>query len=123
MIAAGKRGFSRCVLLGLTLLLALRSFPRPDSARPTCSLPVPATGTIHGIVKSGNMPIPGAAVSISLASSSRNLNLDRRGRKLFRGHSGLWNLHRARSKWSRLLTARSRLWSMLPTKMCKRILS
>src|ERR1700752_254167 len=26
-------------------------------------------GTIHGIVKSGNMPIPGAAVSISPASS------------------------------------------------------
>src|SRR5215831_2738502 len=36
------------------------------------SAPVPS-GTIHGIVKSGNMPIPGAAISVSLDSSTEKI--------------------------------------------------
>lgn len=62
MIATAKPTF-RFVLLGLIVLLAhdrMHSQTQPAQ---------PAGGTIHGIVKSGNMPIPGAAVSISLASS------------------------------------------------------
>ncbi|HYA24059.1 MAG TPA: TonB-dependent receptor [Terriglobales bacterium] len=35
---------------------------------------LPQGGTIHGIVKSGTMPIPGAAVSISLGSSSEKIS-------------------------------------------------
>src|SRR5271157_2232418 len=57
-----------CVLLmGWFLLPAFgqvraESEPKPPQAR-----------TIHGVVKSGNMPIPGAAVSISLGSSPEKI--------------------------------------------------
>src|SRR5215469_206229 len=34
----------------------------------------PTVATIHGIVKSGNMPIPGAAVAISVTSSSNTIS-------------------------------------------------
>jgi carboxypeptidase family protein len=76
MIATSRLIF-RCLLLGLTLLFAF------DHARaqiePVQSQPPPpaetAGGTIHGIVKSGNMPIPGAAVSISLASSEQKITV------------------------------------------------
>jgi hypothetical protein len=51
------------VLPGLLLLLALdHVYAQPEATQPQ-------TGAIHGIVKSGNMPIPGAAVSISFESS------------------------------------------------------
>src|SRR6266436_6192251 len=54
------RIFPPCLLL----LLSLRP---AQSQRQAVELP---GGTIHGIVKSGNMPIPGAAVSISSSSGS-----------------------------------------------------
>lgn len=43
--------------------------PQPTQSQPSPAQPTPAVGTIHGVVKSGNMPIPGATVSVSLASS------------------------------------------------------
>src|SRR5579863_1215415 len=58
----------RCALVGVVALLAIESTYAQTQPAP------PATGTIHGIVKSGNMPIPGAAVSISLASSSEKIS-------------------------------------------------
>ena len=58
----------RCALLGVIALLAIESTYAQTQPAP------PASGTIHGIVKSGNMPIPGAAVSISLASSSEKIS-------------------------------------------------
>jgi len=72
MIAKDTLGF-HCLLLVLTLLLTF------DDARAQSQLAQPqptrpAGGTIHGIVKSGNMPIPGAAVSISLASSDQKIS-------------------------------------------------
>jgi trimeric autotransporter adhesin len=59
-----------------SLLLGLLVFRVVDSAAQTqASQPQPPTaGTIHGIVKSGNMPIPGAAVSVTLASSNQKFS-------------------------------------------------
>jgi trimeric autotransporter adhesin len=73
MMATGKLGFERVLLL-LILLLALQD------ARAQEQVPQPpplnaAVGTIHGLVKSGNMPIPGAAVSISLKSSDQKISV------------------------------------------------
>jgi trimeric autotransporter adhesin len=56
--AMGRTGFW-LLLACLPLLLGL---DRGHAQAQPC-------GTIHGVVKSGNMPIPGAAVSISIASS------------------------------------------------------
>ena len=73
MIAIGKL-VSRCLLLVLTLLLACNH--AHSQSQPAQSQPVePSVGTIHGIVKSGNMPIPGAAVSISVASSDHKISV------------------------------------------------
>jgi trimeric autotransporter adhesin len=55
-------------LVGLLLLLA--SHPSPAQTPPTQQ----QVGTIRGIVKSGNMPIPGASVSISLGSSEQEIS-------------------------------------------------
>lgn len=47
------------------------SRPPTAASQPAQSqAPATAVGTIHGIVKAGNVPIPGASVSISLESSS-----------------------------------------------------
>jgi trimeric autotransporter adhesin len=62
-----------CLLFGLTLFSGLdqarcQTQPTgPHAIQPQAS---PQAGTIHGIVKSGNMPIPGAAVGISAGSLS-----------------------------------------------------
>jgi hypothetical protein len=74
----------RALLLSLTLSLALDcahaqsdpAQPQPTQPQPTVQLQPtpPAGGTIHGIVKSGNMPIPGAAILISVASSDQKLS-------------------------------------------------
>jgi hypothetical protein len=97
MTVSGKLGF-RCVLLSFTLLLVFDHaraqnetsqpvqppLPQPQSAQPqsppTQSQPLAQPqptggGTIHGIVKSGNMPIPGAAVSISTTSSDHKISV------------------------------------------------
>ena len=68
MIASSRLGFHG-LFLGLTLVFALdhaRAQSQTIQPEPTPFQPTPAAiGKIHGIVKSGNMPIPGAAVSIS----------------------------------------------------------
>src|SRR5271169_1919206 len=73
MIPPGRLVFP-CLRLILTLLLAFANArAQTQTAQPQ---PVePATGTIHGIVKSGNMPIPGAAVSITFATSDQTISL------------------------------------------------
>src|SRR3984885_6459577 len=58
------------LLLGLTSLSA-QSASAPN--QPTSPTPQVA-GTIHGVVKAGNMPIPGAAVSISVESSTQKIS-------------------------------------------------
>ncbi|MGO9085529.1 MAG: TonB-dependent receptor domain-containing protein [Candidatus Sulfotelmatobacter sp.] len=56
------------LLLCLSLLLARAALQAQTlSAQPQ-------VGTIHGIVKSGNMPIPGAAVTISQGSSAEKIS-------------------------------------------------
>ena len=67
----------RCIWLSLSLLLALTRVSaqiEPAQAQPSSQPPPPASGTIHGVVKAGNMPIPGAAVSISVESSSQKMS-------------------------------------------------
>src|SRR5215469_11467197 len=69
MVAVRKLIF-RTLLLGLFFPLAVnRAHCQQNQASPPKSA-TPALGTIHGVVKSGNLPIPGAAVTISAASSS-----------------------------------------------------
>ncbi|HXZ42587.1 MAG TPA: carboxypeptidase-like regulatory domain-containing protein, partial [Terriglobales bacterium] len=58
----------RILFLCLPLLIALYHLQAQTQATQ------PQGGTIHGIVKSGNMPIPGAAVSISRESSSDKIS-------------------------------------------------
>ena len=89
---ASRRLVFRPLLLGLTLSLFFECARAQDSPAqtpsapapptPTASAPVPSAqtpstpatvATIHGIVKSGNMPIPGAAVSVSLESSDQTI--------------------------------------------------
>jgi trimeric autotransporter adhesin len=48
--------------------------PAPAPSAPPQSAQAPA-GTIHGLVKSGNMPIPGAAVSISSTTPGVNISV------------------------------------------------
>jgi trimeric autotransporter adhesin len=59
------------VLLGIfpASLLAVPSLQAQDQPAQ------PQTGMIHGIVKSGNMPIPGAAISISQGSSAEEISI------------------------------------------------
>jgi trimeric autotransporter adhesin len=64
-----------CLLLSARLALSQGQTPAAQSgwsSRPAAenSPPASVTGMIRGVVKSGNMPIPGAAVSIALGSSS-----------------------------------------------------
>ena len=76
MIATSRLVF-QCLLLGLTLVLALdqaRSQTQPIQLQAIQPQPSQPAGTIHGIVKSGNMPIPGAAVTISAGSSSETIS-------------------------------------------------
>jgi trimeric autotransporter adhesin len=48
---------------------------RSNQTQPAQLQPIqPAVGMIHGIVRSGNMPIPGATVSISLGSSAQKIS-------------------------------------------------
>jgi trimeric autotransporter adhesin len=71
MTTKGKRSF-RYLLLCLPLLLAhglAQDQPAQSQAAPSGS------GAIHGIVKSGTMPIPGAAVSITPASSGPAISI------------------------------------------------
>jgi trimeric autotransporter adhesin len=79
---ASRRLVCRPLLLGLTLWLAFDCARAQNQPPPTPNIPAPATlapsspgtgGTIHGVVRSGNMPIPGAAVSISLESSDQKI--------------------------------------------------
>jgi len=80
MITLSKLMF-RCMPLSLLLALApahAQTQPaQPPPAPPTppqlTSTPAPA-GTIHGVVKSGAMPIPGAAVSVSAGSSVETIS-------------------------------------------------
>jgi hypothetical protein len=72
MIATGKLVF-RFLLLSSALLAFDRAHAQSQPAQPQPS--ESAAGTIHGIVTSGNMPIPGAAVSISPASSSQKISV------------------------------------------------
>ena len=80
MISSGMA--SHALLLGLTLSLAPDcAQAQSELAQPQTTQPQPPTqstqsaaGTIHGIVKSGNMPIPGAAVVISVASSDQKIS-------------------------------------------------
>ena len=58
------------LLFGLLVFSIVDSAAQTQAAQPG---PPPA-GTIHGIVKSGNMPIPGAAVSVTLASSNQKFS-------------------------------------------------
>ncbi len=58
--ATKKRHFCTWGLLLLLITLQVVAQTQPQAVQ---------GGTIHGVVKSGNMPIPGAAVSISSASS------------------------------------------------------
>ena len=81
MIVVGTVVF-RYLLLGFTLLLVCdttiaqdelertRTPQTPPPAQLPSQSPQASGGTIHGIVKSANMPIPGAAVSISASSDS-----------------------------------------------------
>ena len=84
----------RMLVMGSSLLLSSRlalsqdqtSAPPTAASQPSAAqnpLAATAVGTIRGIVKSGNTPIPGAAVSVSL------------GRNLFRCDFGLRSLLRA----------------------------
>jgi len=61
--------FFRCLFVGLSVTLAFELALSQTTPASTPSPPSPA-GRIHGIVKSGNMPIPGAEVSITLPSTS-----------------------------------------------------
>jgi len=69
-----------CCLLLSSLWFALvparsqTQTPEPPSIPSSPARDQPATvGVIHGVVRSGKMPIPGAAVSISIASSSNTV--------------------------------------------------
>ena len=76
MMASSRLSFHG-LFLSLTLVFALdhaRAQSQAIQPEPTPSQPTPAAaGKIHGAVKSGNVPIPGAAVSISLASSDQRI--------------------------------------------------
>jgi trimeric autotransporter adhesin len=70
----GLRGEGRIVaaLLWIPLSLSLTAAFNPVQAQ--TQTVEPQGGTIHGLVKSGNMPIPGAVVSISQGSSAEKIS-------------------------------------------------
>ena len=68
MGATGKLGFL-CLLLTALLVFSV-GHALSQTEPPQAEAAHAAGGTIHGLVKSGNMPIPGAAVSISSATDS-----------------------------------------------------
>lgn len=65
---------SRCLLVTVSLSFVVGT---AHAQNPPALLPPPGSdgGTIHGLVKSGNMPIPGAAVFISLPSSDQKISV------------------------------------------------
>jgi hypothetical protein len=69
LLVAASVSFSAHSALSQDQPSALRIARNQLSAAQSTSS-VPSVGTIHGTVKSGNMPIPGAEVSISIESSS-----------------------------------------------------
>ncbi|HXJ91200.1 MAG TPA: TonB-dependent receptor [Candidatus Binatia bacterium] len=75
----------RVFVVGLSVLFSIRlarsqdqaSAPQASAGRPSEEqklAPAAAVGTIHGTVTSGNVPIPGAEVSISMESSSTKIS-------------------------------------------------
>jgi hypothetical protein len=77
-MTAADRLVLQCLFLGLTLFSVLEQAcsqmqqpAQPNAVSPQISQPA---GTIRGVVKSGNMPIPGASVSISLESPSQQVS-------------------------------------------------
>ena len=75
MAIVSNRGFRMLVMGSSLLLLSRVSFSQDQTSAPPAAASPPSTapqtvGTIRGVVKSGNMPIPGAAVSVSVGSSS-----------------------------------------------------
>lgn len=80
MIAVRKL-MCRYLLLGWPLWLTLapvrcqtRTTEPLSAPSPVNIQASPSVGTIHGVVKSGVMPIPGAAVSIAVASSAETIS-------------------------------------------------
>src|SRR6202000_1798301 len=55
----------------LLLFFLLKAIGVASAQEHPASLPI---ATVHGIIKSGNMPIPGAAVSLSSASSPQKFS-------------------------------------------------
>ena len=68
MFDTRRPGFWRLLMSFVVVLTASYAHSQAEANQPAPAQP--AGGTIRGIVKSGNMPIPGAAVSISSASPS-----------------------------------------------------
>lgn len=73
MIAIMRNPVSRVLLAGSSLLFSVHFALSQDQTTPPQTTvnqtSTAAVGTVRGLVKSGNMPIPGAAVSISQTSS------------------------------------------------------
>jgi hypothetical protein len=93
MIAAGKVVF-RWVLLSLMLPLAwdrARAQIQPAQPQPAG----PRIGTIHGVVKSGTMPIPGAQVSSRWGPPPRKLQFGPMWTVYSAAVPSLWLLHRS----------------------------
>ena len=119
MTTKGTRSF-RYLLLCLPLLLAhglAQDQPAQSQAAPSGS------GAIHGIVKSGTMPIPGAAVSITPASSGPAISFGQTSMAAILHAFRRTALIPCACKWSRLQIVHSRLWSMLPTRTSLRTLN
>ena len=67
----------------------------PHLLRGQAAAPAAGTRTIHGVVKSGNMPIPGAEVSADERGHERTSQyLNRCGWQLHVADSRRWALHR-----------------------------
>jgi len=60
--------------LFLGLLLVFEAVDSRAQAQPAPSDSTPSAGTIHGIVKSGGMPIPGATVAVTLTSTNQKFS-------------------------------------------------
>ncbi len=73
MVAKGRLGIG-CMVLLLALFLAFAD-ARGQNQTAQPQPPQPSLGTIYGLVKSGNMPIPGAAVSISVTASDQRISV------------------------------------------------
>jgi trimeric autotransporter adhesin len=68
LVGAVERVIVRLLALGLFVFLAA------DGAHPQIQATQSPVGTIHGIVTSGSMPIPGAAISVSLGASADEIS-------------------------------------------------